>query len=264
MNLLVGQNHEVPPYTFYVIEGCVDAVSANACTNPLETGGGWLAGVYHNYKWVSRCIVVEGEMESWILKPEKAYQTKIYIWVIISAILMLAMCVPMGWAIGADVNGATGVLVGILIAIGANLLWILPLWIWVGPYRRSLQYEIEDDEVIVRGGVLTKTVKHVPYRTVTNIEITRGLIDRALGIGSLKIQTAGMSGSTGAEEHLAGVANVDEVYERVVTNLRKFRAAMAPDQASLMPAGNTAAPDTDRLLGEILDELKTIRAKLDK
>lgn len=202
-------------------------------------------------------------MESWKLKPEKAYQTKIYIWVIISAILMLAMFIPMGWGIGKEVNGAEGVRNGILIAIGSNLLWILPLWIWVAPYRRSLQYEIEDDEVIVRGGVLTKTIKHVPYRTVTNIEITRGLIDRALGIGSLKIQTAGMSGSTGAEEHLAGLANVDEVYDRVVTNLRKFRSAMAPDQASLLQGSAPAAPSSDRLLGEILDELKMIRAKLD-
>ena len=56
-----------------------------------------------------------------------------------------------------------------------------------------------DEQVIVRQGVLTRAVKHVPYRTVTNITVKRGVIDRWLGLGTLDIQTAGMSGNTGAE-----------------------------------------------------------------
>ena len=64
---------------------------------------------------------------------------------------------------------------------------------------KALGYEVQDDEVIVRVGIITHSVKHVPYRTVTNITVSRDILDRwFFGLGSLHIQTAGMSGKSGA------------------------------------------------------------------
>jgi hypothetical protein len=46
-----------------------------------------------------------------------------------------------------------------------------------------------------------------------NVGKKRDILDRWLfGLGTLNIQTAGMSGLTGAEESLVGLPNVQEVY----------------------------------------------------
>ncbi len=129
------------------------------------------------------------------------------------------------------------------------------------PYYKSLRYEIHDDEVIVHVGVITKSVKHVPYRTVTNIVVNRGILDRLFGLGTLNIQTAGMSGQTGAEEALVGLPNVQEVYDLVATELRRFRAGMSPtgaDADASQPMVSESAA-----LAAILAEVKAIRTTLE-
>ena len=129
--------------------------------------------------------------------------------------------------------------------------------ILTGPYYRSLRYEVRGDEVIVHVGIWTKSVKHVPYRTVTNITIKRDILDRWIfGIGSLNIQTAGMSGQKGAEEKLVGLPNIQEVYDMVATELRGFRGGMSPTAADTEPAGDSA-----ELLSAILTEVRAIREK---
>ena len=138
-----------------------------------------------------------------------------------------------------------------------DLIWWVPAMLLSGPYYRSLKYEIQDDEVIMRVGVITKAVKHVPYRTVTNMTVKRGPLDRWLyGMGTVNIQTAGMSGNTGAEESLVGLSNYDEVYEMVVAELRRFRGAMAPTAAQV-------EDDPGSALNAILGEVRAIRQALE-
>jgi uncharacterized membrane protein YdbT with pleckstrin-like domain len=141
-----------------------------------------------------------------------------------------------------------------------NGLWWLVAIVLSGPYYRSLRYEIQDDEVVVHVGIWTKSVKHVPYRTVTNIQVKRDVVDRMLGTGTLNIQTAGMSGQTGAEERLVGLADVQQVYESVAGELRRFRGAMGPTQADLEEEPAAALPGG---LGEILAEVRAIRKSLE-
>jgi len=107
-------------------------------------------------------------------------------------------------------------------------------------------------------GIWTRSVKHVPYRTVTNLKTNRDIFDRwFFGIGSLNIQTAGMSGKTGAEESLVGLPNVQDVYEIVSNRLRQYRGAMAPTAA-----GEESAPGGDTLAA-MLSEVRAIRKRIE-
>ena len=142
-----------------------------------------------------------------------------------------------------------------------NVCWWLVALILTGPYYRSLRYEIQDDEVVVNVGIWTKSVKHVPYRTVTNLQVKRDVVDRLLGLGTLNIQTAGMSGQKGAEERLVGLSNVQEVYDSVAVELRRFRGGMAPTQADVEMEPAAALPGG---LGEILAEDRAIRKALEE
>ena len=199
-------------------------------------------------------------MNKQILYPDPRYKSKLVVEVVLMMILVaLWWTVPAMYFAGNELDGPA---LGVVLSVAVNLILLVAPLLFVGPYYRSLRYEILDDEVIVVAGILTKSVKHVPYRTVTNLKVTRGPIDRLFGLGSLAIQTAGMSGTTGAEENLVGLRDVQEVYEEVAARLRRYRSAMAADQAS-EGAESLPAPAMDGvLLSEILDELRAIRGHI--
>jgi uncharacterized membrane protein YdbT with pleckstrin-like domain len=190
-------------------------------------------------------------------KPSPRYLVKLCIGIAIAGLLAIGGTT----AFGLLIPDREGTIIFGLMALAEIVVWIVAL-ILAGPYYRSLSYEIQDDEVIVHVGVITQSVKHVPYRTVTNVTVRRDILDRwFFGMGSLHVQTAGMSGQSGAEEKLVGLPNVQEVYDLVVAQLRRFRGSMAPTAAEVEPERALASADT---LSAILVELKAIRQALQK
>jgi membrane protein YdbS with pleckstrin-like domain len=176
-------------------------------------------------------------MQTQELRPVRAFLWKM----ILEGFLLMAVIAGstalLGYFIGIDEGGVRGAMVGALVPLGVGALLFLialPLFFF---YYGSLHYVIHPDEVVVEAGILTKSVKHVPYRTVTNLKVARGPFDRVFGIGTLAIQTAGMSGQTGAEESLVGLPDVSSVYEQVAASLRKFRGAARcrPQPAATRP-----------------------------
>jgi len=176
----------------------------------------------------------------------------------IVALLVLGSGALFGWLLSLDKElGADAFRTTLLVTAILDAVWWLPALLLAAPYYRSLSYEVRADEVVVRVGVITRSVKHVPFRTVTNLTVKRGLFDRwFFGLGTLNIQTAGMSGNTGAEESLVGLVNYDEVYELVAAELRRFRGGMAPTAAEV-------EVDAPEALSAILREVRAIRGALE-
>ena len=131
---------------------------------------------------------------------------------------------------------------------------IIVLWI------RNLEYVIYDDRVSVHKGILTKTVQNIPFRAITDFALVRTLYDRALGIGSIKIQTAGKSMQSGSkyEGSLSGLIDFESLHADLRTRIRTLHPgtdmAAAVDSVKPAPGGNT--------LEEILKEVKEIRKKI--
>lgn len=202
-------------------------------------------------------------MKSQVFKPSPKYLTKLRVVITAIAFLVMASAVLLGLLLSLDRDMGFGTgLVVILVTAVLDVLWWIPAMFLSGPYYRSLSYDVQDDEVIVHVGILTKSVKHVPYRTVTNLQVKRDIFDRwFFGLGTLNIQTAGMSGQTGAEESLAGLTDVQEVYKMVATELRRFRGGMAPTGTGEEPDLPDAPSGT---LEAILGEVQAIRHKLEK
>jgi uncharacterized membrane protein YdbT with pleckstrin-like domain len=202
-------------------------------------------------------------MRSQTFKPSTKYLIKLRVVLSLIACAILAGGVLLGLLLSLDRDiGLGGGLIVILVAAGLAVLWWIPAMLLSGPYFRSLGYEVQDDEVIVHVGILTKSVKHVPYRTVTNLQVKRDILDRwFFGLGTLNIQTAGMSGQTGAEESLVGLDDVQPVYELVATELRRFRGGMAPTGTGEEPELLAAPAGT---LEAILAEVQAIREGLEQ
>lgn len=200
-------------------------------------------------------------MNEKVFEPSSRYLAKIRLQTSIILLLIYLGCAPLALAFGA--NNPDGDVWYLAISAGVILIcWLVGMAL-TGPYYRSLRYEVMADEVIVRAGIVTTSVKHVPYRTVTNITVRRGLMDRWLfGLGTLNIQTAGMSGTTGAEESLVGLPDVQAVYDIVVTELRRFRGSQAPTAADDdVPAPAAMA---DGQLTQLLVEVRAIRQILEQ
>lgn len=173
-------------------------------------------------------------------QPASRLRNKFFAQLIVFGTLAVLSVLIFVWLIAAEENASQPFLLALGVGLLTNAVWIVPTALLITPYCASLHYEIHEDEVIVRAGVITKSVKHVPYRTVTNLEVLRGPFDRVFGLGTLKVQTAGMSGQQGAEETLIGLPNVQEVYEMVAVALRQYRGALAADGAGQEPVQLTS------------------------
>jgi uncharacterized membrane protein YdbT with pleckstrin-like domain len=196
--------------------------------------------------------------------PTPRYRTKLRWSMTLVAWVILASGALLGGLMSLDRDiGARGGWITFFVIAALTLLWWVPAMLLTGLYYRSLSYEIREDEVIVHVGILTRSVKHVPYRTVTNLTVRRGVIDRWLGLGSLDIQTAGMSGTNKAEQSLVGLENADEVYALVAAELRRFRGAMTPTAAGVEEEPERAALP-DETLTALLAEVRAIRQALEK
>lgn len=202
------------------------------------------------------------------LKPSPKYLTKLIVSILLWGLASLISAGLLSWGLSfAPDIGTKAATTVFAICAGITLLAVISALIVAYPYYRSLSYEICTDEVIVKVGVITSSIKHVPYRTVTNITIKRGILDRWIfNLGTLNIQTAGMSGTAGAEESLLGLDDVSQVYTLVVRELRKFRGAMAPTASDMEledQLGSFGDGKLSSMLGHILQELKAIHQLLE-
>ena len=91
---------------------------------------------------------------------------------------------------------------GVAILIPALLL----LWAWVWPplQYRYTHYQVDDDGIWIKRGVWFRGETSIPITRIQHIDVTQGPIERAFGLGTLIIYTAG---TQHASESLDGLAH---------------------------------------------------------
>lgn len=136
------------------------------------------------------------------------------------------------------------------------ILFLISYWM-IKLYYYSIIFEIVDDEIHVNRGIITKSKKIVPYRTITNIDIRRGPFDRFFKLGTIEIQTAGYSaGKTGPEEKLDGISQdqLEILQKIIIDNVRKITGT--PGLSHDKDKG------TDDVFDNILIEIRNLRELL--
>ena len=101
-------------------------------------------------------------------------------------------------------------------ALGAGLVLIL-IGVWRMPMRRyaAWGYRMEEDELAVRHGLLVRALSLVPFGRVQHIDLAQGPLERAFGLATLVLNTAG---TRGAAIRLPGLAQADA--ERIRDHIR--------------------------------------------
>ncbi len=150
---------------------------------------------------------------------------------IIPAILVLAFFTG-------QFSGYTAPVFAVLLIVGIGAIVG-----WQVAYYQRFEYELTDDTFDIGSGVISRRHREIPYRRIQNVDISRTLVQRALGIAELRIETAGGGSS---EAHLRYV-DYDEA-KRLQDDLRRRKAGDAEPEE-----GAPTAPARDESIYEITE-----------
>lgn len=147
----------------------------------------------------------------------------------------------------------------IIISVVLTSIPFVPLVLFLPFYVKSMLFIVHGDEVVVKKGIINKTVKHCPYRNIVNISTTAGPLDRLFGIGNVNIETAGASSSLAEpEERLEGLRLYAEIRDYILRQIRAYQSK----QTNHIPSEDVPYSQRDlqresiTLLKEIRDLLK--------
>lgn len=188
-----------------------------------------------------------------VIYPGSRYLSKLYVSTILVFLIfilpwiLLGLIPELGW-------------IYVLIFILANAGWMAPTFLLLPFYCKSIQYQIGEDEIVVQKGIFTRSVKTIPYRTITDFIVKRDILDRWLfNLGTLDVQTAGRSGQTGAEASLVGLTKWDELRNEILPRLRAYRISSGIGTEVERKLAGSAETE---LLQQILAELRGLRQDL--
>lgn len=127
---------------------------------------------------------------------------------------------------------------------------------------QTLRYRFDDDGVHASWGILFRKEVSLTYARIQDIHLRRSLLERWLGLGRVQIQTA--SGAGSAELVIEGVTEFNEVRDFLYAKMRGASSRARPGAAPSRAAEEAGEGDEAvRLLLEIRDELRVVRAKLE-
>src|SRR5690606_33558570 len=110
----------------------------------------------------------------------------------------------------------------------------------------TLRYRFDDKGISMSWGLLFRREVHLTYRRIQDIQLTRNIVQRWLGLASVAIQTA--SGASSAEMVIEGVLEAEALRDYLYRQMRgalpeKGDTVIATGGASDSPAVMPDAPD---------------------
>ena len=128
------------------------------------------------------------------------------VWVPVSPRLALAQRIVSGIGFGVIslVLLVVGTVLGMpLLALAALIPVLLMVWEWwlIGRQTAAITYVERTDDLVIRRGLLFRTVVVVPYGRMQFVDVEAGPLDRKLGIARVRLHTA----SPGTQANIPGV-----------------------------------------------------------
>src|SRR4029077_19739063 len=85
----------------------------------------------------------------------------------------------------------------------------------------TLRYRFDDAGVSMSWGILFRREIYLTYRRIQDIHLTRNILQRWLGLGTVSVQTA--SGSASPEMSIEGILQADALRDFLYTKMRGAR-----------------------------------------
>ena len=174
-------------------------------------------------------------------QPDDGFLKYLKLWFWIVAII-IDLAILIGWIIITVINP----LVGLLLAPVALAVAILPDIIgYIAVHLRfdTTWYVMTDRAVRIRRGVWAIHETTITYDNVQNVKLTQGPVQRACGIASVLIETAGAGGTTQQGQSVSnqglieGIADAAAVRDRIMARARLSQTTGLGDDAAPSAAG---------------------------
>ena len=137
---------------------------------------------------------------------------------------------------GGDV---AGVPVIVPLAVGAILVAVG----YEVAYYRRFEYELTDDTFDIRSGVISRREREIPYRRIQNVDISRNVLQRLLGIAAVNLETAGGSSTEGSIRYVSPAEA-----KRLQSELQRRKRRVESDVEGDVDDGTEAEPVEETLL----------------
>jgi putative membrane protein len=85
-----------------------------------------------------------------------------------------------------SIEGASGI-------VGAVVAWFVAASIYQLVYYQRFEYELSDGTLDITSGVLSRRHREIPIGRVQNVDISRNVLQRAVGVARINLETAGGS-----------------------------------------------------------------------
>jgi len=111
---------------------------------------------------------------------------------------------------------------GVAIAGAVVITGLVGILAWQYAYYQRFEYVLTESTFDIDSGVLSRRSREIPYERIQNVSIDRNVLERALGLSEVRLETAGGSG---AEAHLQYVraAEADRLQDEVGERARRSR-----------------------------------------
>ncbi|MFD1571569.1 PH domain-containing protein [Halorubrum laminariae] len=87
---------------------------------------------------------------------------------------------------------------GLPLAVGAAGALLLAAFGYETAYYRRFDYELTPDTLDIASGVISRREREIPYRRIQNVDVSQSVIQRAIGIAAVDLETAGGSSTEGS------------------------------------------------------------------
>ncbi|MBU0586720.1 PH domain-containing protein [Candidatus Micrarchaeota archaeon] len=135
------------------------------------------------------------------------------------------------------------------------LIGLAPYMVWIELRFQNYTYYMGPTELIIRRGVLRIERVVMPFEKIQNVNVSRPILERALGLAIIKIETAGTNPNE-AEGVIPGVANYKDVVDEILTCV----AAVKASSHQTAPPKEEEKKSEEKLnMGALLTELESLR-----
>jgi len=127
----------------------------------------------------------------------------------------------------------------------------------------TMRYRFDDEGIAMSWGLLWRREINLTYARIQDIHVSRGIIERWLGLATVQIQTA--SGSGSAEMSIVGILEYESLRDFLYTKMRGARFGET-EPTTIDDSEQDSQQEDDvatHLLTEIRDELRLLRQRQD-
>lgn len=130
---------------------------------------------------------------------------------------------------------AVGVPIGALLGVVFLAFYVIFLYLFAVLEHHNYYYEVSESAFQKEHGVIHKTNVTIPFNRIQNVNITRSLSDRMLGLARIDVESAGSSGpndrivaggsQSSAEGHLPGVTmnQAQEIHDLLIERFANYQ-----------------------------------------